>query len=44
MSGAQLTAFYAIVGAYLLLVCGIGLYNYRVPEYLFYQAIAIDFN
>ena len=29
MSGAQLTAFYAIVGAYLLLVCGIGLYNYR---------------
>ena len=29
MTGAHLTAFYAIVGAYLVLVCGIGLYNYR---------------
>ena len=29
MTGAHLTAFYAIIGAYLLLVCGIGLYNYR---------------
>lgn len=29
MTGAHLTAFYAVVGAYLLLVCGIGLYNYR---------------
>ena len=29
MTGAHLTAFYVIVGAYLVLVCGIGLYNYR---------------
>lgn len=29
MTGSHLTAFYAIVGAYLVLVCGIGLYNYR---------------
>ena len=29
MTSAHLTAFYAIVGAYLVLVCGIGLYNYR---------------
>jgi Na+/proline symporter len=29
MTGAHLTAFYIIVGAYLVLVCGIGLYNYR---------------
>ena len=29
MSGNQLVAFYVIVGAYLALVCGIGLYNYR---------------
>ncbi|MDP2959468.1 MAG: sodium:solute symporter family protein [Longimicrobiales bacterium] len=29
MTGAHLTAFYAVVGAYLLLVCGIGVYNYR---------------
>lgn len=29
MIGAQLTAFYLAVGAYLVLVCGIGLYNYR---------------
>jgi Na+/proline symporter len=27
--GSQLTAFYLAVGAYLVLVCGIGLYNYR---------------
>lgn len=29
MIGSQLTAFYVVVGAYLALVCGIGLYNYR---------------
>ena len=29
MTGGYLTAFYVIVGAYLVLVCGIGLYNYR---------------
>ncbi len=29
MTGGHLTAFYVIVGAYLVLVCGIGLYNYR---------------
>jgi Na+/proline symporter len=29
VTGAHLTAFYAVVGAYLLLVCGIGLANYR---------------
>lgn len=29
MTGAHLTAFYVVVGAYLLLVCGIGLVNYR---------------
>jgi SSS family transporter len=29
MSGSHLTAFYATVGAYLVLVCGIGLYNFR---------------
>lgn len=29
MTGAYLTAFYVIVSAYLALVCGIGLYNYR---------------
>ena len=29
MTGPHLTAFYAVVGAYLLLVCGIGLYSYR---------------
>ncbi len=29
MTPAHLTAFYVIVGAYLALVCGIGLYNYR---------------
>jgi Na+/proline symporter len=29
MTGANLTAFYVVVGAYLVLVCGIGLYNYR---------------
>ena len=29
MTGAHLSAFYAIVGAYLVLVCGIGLRNYR---------------
>ncbi len=29
MTGAHLTTFYVIVGAYLVLVCGIGLYNYR---------------
>ena len=29
MTGSLLTTFYVIVGAYLVLVCGIGLYNYR---------------
>ncbi len=29
MTGSQLTAFYLAVAAYLTLVCGIGLYNYR---------------
>jgi len=29
MTGTHLTAFYLAVGAYLVLVCGIGLYNYR---------------
>ena len=29
MIGSQLTAFYLAVGAYLVFVCGIGLYNYR---------------
>ena len=29
MSGSQLTAFYVIVAGYLVLVCAIGLYNYR---------------
>lgn len=29
MIGSQLTAFYVAVGAYLVLVCGIGLYSYR---------------
>ncbi|MFN8573544.1 MAG: sodium:solute symporter family protein [Gemmatimonadaceae bacterium] len=29
MTGTLLTGFYVIVGAYLALVCGIGLYNYR---------------
>lgn len=29
MTGSYLTAFYLTVGAYLVLVCGIGLYNYR---------------
>jgi Na+/proline symporter len=29
MTGAHLSAFYTIVGAYLVLVCGIGLRNYR---------------
>jgi len=29
MTGPHLTAFYAVVGAYLLLVCGIGAYSYR---------------
>ena len=29
MTGSMLTAFYASVGAYLALVCAIGLYNYR---------------
>ena len=29
MTGAHLTTFYVIVGVYLALVCGIGLYNYR---------------
>jgi len=29
MTGTQLTAFYVIVGAYLVLVCGIGLWHYR---------------
>lgn len=29
MTGAHLTAFYLAVGAYLALVCGIGLWNYR---------------
>lgn len=29
MSGTPLATFYAIVGAYLVLVCGIGLWNYR---------------
>ena len=29
MTGTPLMAFYALVGAYLVLVCGIGLWNYR---------------
>ncbi len=29
MTGAHLTAFWVVVGGYLLLVCGIGAYNYR---------------
>ena len=29
MSGSQLTAFYVLVGGYLALVCGIGLYSYK---------------
>ena len=29
MTGAHLSAFYTIVAAYLVLVCGIGLRNYR---------------
>lgn len=29
MTGAHLTTFYLVVGAYLALVCGIGLYNFR---------------
>lgn len=29
MTGAHLTAFYVVVGGYLLLVCGIGAWNYR---------------
>ena len=32
MTGAHLTAFYAIVGAYLVLICGIGLYKYRLSS------------